>query len=206
MISTTQPEAARTKSKPSKITADVAAIANVINENWRKSVASILMVAQECAKAKASLNESEKKQLYRLLPFKEPMFSKLATIGENPRLLDHQPKLPVSISTIYEVGKLPADRFNEAVKAGVLSPDVRRQDIKAWLKGKMPAQPKTPMKLPWGLYILYSDSPLADEQHNALRNSIVELADQQGLKADTFTGENVLSEIKRHWTKKPKLD
>jgi hypothetical protein len=190
MLPTTQPEATRTKTKLTKPTTDVAAIANVINENWRKSVASILMVAQECAKAKASLDDSEKEQLYSLLPFKQPMFSKLATIGENPRLLDYQPKLPVSISTIYEVGKLPADRFDDAVKDGVLNPGVRRQDIKAWLKGKMSAQPKTGMKLPWGLYILYSDSPLADEQHKALHNSIVELADQQGLKADTFTGVN----------------
>lgn len=195
-IETNETKIPRTK------TPDVTAIAGVIKENWRKSVSCILTVAKECAKAKASLNEEQKKELYLLLPFKSAMFSKLATIGENSRLLEQQTKLPVSISTIYEIAKLPDDRFEEAIKAEVLKPGIRREDIKDWLKRKAPAQPKAAMKLPWGMYILYSDSPLEDEQHTALRKSIVELAEAQGLKADTFTGENLLAKIKRHWSKK----
>ena len=113
---------------------DISALAQRINENWRKTVED-LKVAQDCATAKKMLSSTGKQKLYELLPFKASMFSKLAAIGEDPRLMRHQDLLPVSISTIYEARKLSDDRFKAAIEEGALKPDVKREEFEGWVKG-----------------------------------------------------------------------
>jgi hypothetical protein len=203
VIATIEPPRKSVTGHKSKVAHDVPGIAQIIKEHWGKSVEGILRVAQECAKAKATLNEDQMKALYALLSFKAPMFSKLASIGEKPQLVGHKHLLPVSISTIYEAGKLPADRFEKAVNDGILTPNVRREDIRDWQNGKKSSRSKTPMTLPWGLYCMYSDSPLPAETDAVVRKDMLKLAEQQGLKVANFSGESLLADFKSHWTKKP---
>ena len=186
---------------------DVPAIAQVITENWRKSVQGILKVAQECAKAKNKLSQVQKQQLYELLPFGESMFSKLATIGDDPRLLKHQDLLPLSISTIYEAKKLPDDQFEAAIKEGVLKPDVKREDFKLWVNSKdngkaLRSKPQQ-VELPPGLICLYMDAPPSGEQLTSMKTGAIELAERLGVKVAIFTGETAMAQFKRHWAKKP---
>lgn len=205
MHSIPQSEATRSKSElPSKVAPDVPNIAKTIKENWRKSVEGNLKVAQECAKAKDQLSTAQKQQLYKLLPFKEAMFSKLASIGDDPRLMQHVDLLPLSISTMYEAKKLPDDRFKAAINEHVLRPDVKREDFRSWIKGSVnatrPQVKKT--QLPSLLVCLYADTAPSDAKQ--MKDAAIEFADKLGMKIATFTGETRMAEFMQHWAKKPK--
>jgi hypothetical protein len=64
------------------------ACAELIRANWHKAVDSILEVARLCAQANERLDADQKKQLFKLLPFSHPVFSKLAQIGSDERLYE----------------------------------------------------------------------------------------------------------------------
>lgn len=206
MLPTTQSEAAHTQPKLSPTALDVPNIARTIKENWRKSIEGILKVAQECAKARDQLSTAQKQQLYKLLPFKEAMFSKLASIGEDPRLMQHVDLLPLSISTMYEAKKLPDDRFEAAIKENVLRPDVKREDFRSWINGTVTAARPKPkeVEFPFFLMCLYADTAPPDALQASMKEDAIQLADTFGMKIATFTGESRMGEFMQHWAKKPK--
>lgn len=90
-----------------------------INSNWQDTVESIRRMAEACAEANETLTSSEK-ELFALLPFSQPQFSKLATISSNKCLADKtlQKLLPASISTMYELAKLSDDKLQSAICQG----------------------------------------------------------------------------------------
>lgn len=107
----------------------VAAFADRISSNWQDTLDGIIRVAADCAAAKNELSRSEKRDLLERLPFGESMFSKLAAIGDDRRLMKHQEPLPPSISTLYVLHKLSDEQFEAAVTEGTLKPDVTREDL-----------------------------------------------------------------------------
>lgn len=217
MLSIALTETTRPKPGPSNAAPDLKGIAETIKENWRKSVEGILKLTKECAKARNQLTESQKKELYKLLPFNESMFSKLASIGDDLRLRNHQDLLPASISTLYELSQLPDERFESVLKEGLLKPDLKRQELTNWKANKAPLAPsqaaseegsltpspvKFEVRLPPVLICLYSEAPIPEEQRPRVKATAIELADQLGMKVTTLYGATV-DDFKYQW-RKPK--
>jgi hypothetical protein len=176
--------------------ANVERYAIQINENWQKSKEGIFRVAKDCAAAKKSLTVSEKQALYALLPFSQSMFSRLAGIGDDERLTEHESRLPPSISTMYILHNLKDDQLQAAVSEGVLE---RREDLVKWIRhkaGKSPSTKNDRPELPSQLFCIYAEIPLSPEQHVALERRVVQLAEEEGLKASICTGENLSSWLK----------
>jgi hypothetical protein len=186
----------------------VAGYATRINHHWRRTVEGILSVAKDCAAAKRELTDTEKQELYKRLPFGKSMFSKLATIGENDRLFEHRELLPASISTLYMLCGLSNERFELAIAEGVVRPDMTRDELEAWITEEEPKAAATKKKdepkattfkkvrVPARLYCLIADEMPSDEQHLQYENQLVRWAEEQGMKAHVFTGENLASEFR----------
>ena len=79
--------------------------AKQINISWRKTTDSILETAALCAEAIDKLSKDDKTKLVEQLDFSAATFSKLATIGQKPRLQEENVKalLPPNYSIVYEV-------------------------------------------------------------------------------------------------------
>jgi hypothetical protein len=184
----------------------VGEFAERISENWRNTVESIMKVAADCATAKENFTRSEKLELLELLPFGETMFSKLASIGGDRRLKEHQKLLPPSISTMYLIQNMSDEKLEAAVMEGVLRPDVTRKAFEDWTRVKdvRPVRSTPSLELPLALYCLYSEKLLRAEQHVQVENAVISLADGQGMKAAIFTGESLLAQLKAFFGERPK--
>jgi hypothetical protein len=176
-----------------------------ISENWQNSIACILKVATDCAAAKNNFPLSEKRELIERLPFGESMFSKLASIGEDSRLYEHQEFLPPSISTLHLIRRLSDEQFQAAKAEKILRTDVTRDKFQKWTleKADKPARIRSSEpEFPLALYCVYPEELLVAEQHIHVRSAVVEMAENQGLKVAIFTGENLIAELKAFFSKK----
>jgi hypothetical protein len=176
-----------------------------ISANWQKSTDSILQVAADCAAARNELTAPEKRELMERLPFGESMFSKLASIGNDTRLYEHKKLMPPSISTMYQIQELSDEQFETAKTEKVLRPDVTRDKVQEWTLGKTdkPARSKlNDLELPLALYCVYPEQLLDAEQHARVWGAVVEMAESQGLKAASFTGESLIAQLKAFFSKK----
>jgi hypothetical protein len=121
-----------------KTEADHAAVEHLaaeITEYWMTSVTSILMVCKLCAEVAGKLDPLQRRELIDRLPFKESMFSKLASIGKNQALLDVnvQMHLPASWSIIYQLKDLTHEEAQRAISAKVLTPETTRAELNNWI-------------------------------------------------------------------------
>ena len=85
--------------------------AKAINSSWHKTTESVLETARLCAEANKKFAAAEpKKELIKKLDFSSATFSKLVTIGHDPRLQEASVKalLPPNYSIVYRVAKLSA--------------------------------------------------------------------------------------------------
>lgn len=112
--------------------------AQEIGARWTATVDAILAVASSCAEADMVLNEAEKEELGKRLPFNASTYSKLKTIGRHKGLSDLKSVLPPSYSIIYEIAKMKDGHFSHAIIEGIIRPDVTRQELKEWLLGQRP--------------------------------------------------------------------
>jgi hypothetical protein len=105
-----------------------------INTSWHKSTDSILETAKICAEAEKKLNADDKTKLYKNLIFSKATFSKLAKVGSQSRLLseDVKPLLPPNYSILYDIAKLPEKDLRQAIKDGIINPNMSRADLEAW--------------------------------------------------------------------------
>jgi hypothetical protein len=176
-----------------------------ISTNWHNTTASIIKVAADCYSARTNLSVSEKRDLIERLPFGESMFSKLASIGEDKRLQEHQKLLPPSISTIDLLRKLTPEQFEIAKDEKVVRPDVTRDEIVEWKQRNGEKQNRPSVnhpEFPLALYCIYPEQLQDAEQHAKVWSAVVEMAESQGLKAANFTGENLIGQIKGFFSKK----
>jgi hypothetical protein len=105
-----------------------------INTSWHKSTDSILETAKICAEAEKKLNANEKAKLFKDLIFSKATFSKLAKVGSQTRLLSEnvKPLLPPNYSILYDIAKLSERDLGQAIKDGIINPNMSRADLEAW--------------------------------------------------------------------------
>jgi hypothetical protein len=179
----------------------VAKLSRRIRDNFHDAVESIYEVARACAEASHVLTLSEKKSLLEELPFSEATFSKYVQIGADERFADEMVRrlLPPSFSTIYEIRALSDERFREAISTGVINPDLKRAKLQRWTKSGPDHNTRNSCLSirPGELYCLYSETTLPVDQQSEVKEKMVALADDHGLKAATFTGESLLAEVKK---------
>jgi hypothetical protein len=115
--------------------AQVDRFASAITAEWRKSIEGILTTATLCAEARKTLNYQQREELYRILPFKEPMFSKLVSIGANKALFDEkiQKHLPANWTIIHLLRNLTEKEIDKAISQKALTPGTTRNDLSKWL-------------------------------------------------------------------------
>jgi hypothetical protein len=136
----------------------VRSYADRIDAHWQKLTASIMAVARVCAEANEALTANQKKELFKLLPFGHPTFSKLAQIGKDKRLQTAkvQKLLPPSFSAIYEATQLEDEDLKAAIKQEVITPKARRSDIEDFRRSRDPntkvEEESTRLELPDGFY------------------------------------------------------
>jgi len=177
----------------------IAIIAERIRSNWQKSLDGIRKVAAACAEAR-DFNAVEKDRLIKQLPFSASMFSKLASIGGDERLMSatYDDALPPSISTLYELKQMDDDKFKAAIsKVANGGPLTRYQLLKLKGVSSNNSRNSSPSIQLCELFCLYSETPLPADQRSEVKEKMVRYAEDHGLKAADFTGENLLSEVKK---------
>jgi hypothetical protein len=112
----------------------VPAYVKAINASWHKSTDSILETARICAEAEKKLSADEKTKLFKDLVFSKATFSKLAKVGSQARLLneDVKPLLPPNYSILYAIAKLSEKDLRQAMKDGIINPNMSRADLESW--------------------------------------------------------------------------
>jgi hypothetical protein len=111
--------------------------ARIVN-SWRHAADGMMEVARLCSEASERLTVSEKKQLIKRLPFKEPTFSKFVQIGKDARLqrLHARRLLPPHYTIACPLTRLTDEQLQTAVKQGVINPDMKRAELQSWLKAR----------------------------------------------------------------------
>jgi len=128
-----------------------------ISTHWTKAAQSIIKVAVICHEANDELDADEKKDLFKLLPFSQSTFSKLAQIGADQRLTSPaiQELLPPNYSTIYLIGQLNNNELSTAVNDGVIKP--ARADFISWTEKYRGAVQSTAPTLHPSTTVLFAD-------------------------------------------------
>jgi hypothetical protein len=112
--------------------------AKAINTSWHRTTENVLETARLCAEAKSHLNKPDEKKLVQALDFSPSIFSKLVKIGSRPELQSDRMRslLPPNYSIVYQIAKLGADEFDQAVKDGVISPRMTRDALNDWVASR----------------------------------------------------------------------
>lgn len=112
-----------------------------------KSVESIVEVGRLLVKAKADLAHGEWGRLFsdELIPFSHRTANRLMAIAQNPILSNstHVSNLPPSWGSLYELTKVEPAKLKNALKDGVVTPDMKRSDVVALLPARKKKQRKT---------------------------------------------------------------
>lgn len=104
--------------------------APMIKEAWGRSVAAVVDTGRLLAEAKAALGHGEWMRLcHQLLPFSHDKARDLMAIAAHERLAnyDHARNLPSSWTTLAALARLDNKTFDEALDAGVITPDMERR-------------------------------------------------------------------------------
>jgi hypothetical protein len=113
-----------------------------------KSVESIIEAGRLLVKAKADLAHGEWSRMFadELLPFSQNTAQRLMKIAEHPQLSNtaHVQYLPPSWGTLYELTKAEPKRLTAAFKDGIITPDMKRRDVKALRPPSKPRHLPTP--------------------------------------------------------------
>ena len=102
------------------------------NAAWKRGAEAILDVTTTLVEAEDQLSEKRLDQFYSEIGMdrKGSTCKKLRKIGEvRSRFKDVEDRLPNNWTTIYELARLEADRFDELVGRGILCPGMTRKDI-----------------------------------------------------------------------------
>jgi len=107
--------------------------AHKINTASARSVESILEIGRLLHAAKRDLAHGEFGRLFdeRLIPFSQNTADRLMAIAGNPVLSNsaHVQNLPPSWGTLYELTKIPGPVLRNAIKDGIITPDIPRKAI-----------------------------------------------------------------------------
>ena len=114
--------------------AEVAELGRTIKASYQTAAAHILTTAELCYQGFTQWGSRGLPLLVRTAQMSKTTFMKFVVIGRDQRLRRIEGMLPPGFSIIYEVSLLSDEVFDEAVKAGVIHPHVRRAEIEALRK------------------------------------------------------------------------
>lgn len=113
-----------------------------------KSVESIVETGRLLIKAKADLPHGEFGRMFEdgLVPFGQGTAERLMSIAQHPQLSNsaHAPSLPPSWMTLYELTKVPEPALKNALRDGVIKPDMPRKDVAALMPAKRAIEQQAP--------------------------------------------------------------
>ena len=114
--------------------AEVGELGRKIKASYQMAAAHVLTTAELCCQGFARWGSRGLPLLLRTAQMSKTTFMKFVVIGRDQRLRRIEGMLPPGFSIIYEVSQLSNEVFDEAVKAGVIHPHVRRAEIEALRK------------------------------------------------------------------------
>jgi hypothetical protein len=100
-----------------------------IGVNWQKAATQVLDTASLCLTALERYASHGLPAVLRAANMSKPTFMKLVVIARDERLRRIEVQLPPGFSIIYEVSQLSDEVFEQAVKAELIHPHVRRAEI-----------------------------------------------------------------------------
>lgn len=157
--------------------------ANISNA-FARSVQAIIETGRLLVEAKDALPHGEFLSMVESdLPFSKQTAQQLMTIARDPRIQKHDSVmlLPPSWITLYELTQLDDDTFRRAVTAGVIRPEITRQEVRK-LRGGIIAHDdsnifgrKTHPQTAAGAAIvaLRRVREYADTPHNLVRQAVI---------------------------------
>jgi hypothetical protein len=98
---------------------------------WQGRTSGTLEVAGQCSRATGDFTPCGLIALREAAGMSKATFRRLAAIGGDWRLSRIEPLLPATISTLYEITKLNNQTFDDAIKAGIIHPEMRLAEVKA---------------------------------------------------------------------------
>jgi hypothetical protein len=151
------------KPEPDAVTKYVHAITG----NWRRGIEALLEIARLCAEAEEQLEPAQHAGLKAKLPFGATTFSKFRQIGLDARLRkpEVQLLLPAAYTTIYAITCLNDGDLNDAITEKVINPDVKREKLEKWRKGREATRERQP--------------DLSDNPAGSLANSVSDSVDEK---------------------------
>ena len=108
---------------------EAAELGRQIGVNWQKAATQVLDTAALCLTALERYASHGLPAVLRAANMSKPTFMKLVVIARDERLRRIEAQLPPGFSIIYEVSQLSNEVFEQAVKAELIHPHVRRADI-----------------------------------------------------------------------------
>ena len=104
---------------------------------WSASVAGFISVGRLLLDAKASLQHGEFVEMAESdLPFSLRRAECLMAIAADVRISHHAANLPPSWTTLYELSRLPDERFEKALESGEIHSGMERRDALILVRGE----------------------------------------------------------------------
>jgi hypothetical protein len=123
--------------------AEVGELGRKIKASYEAAAAHTLTTAELCCQGFTQWGSRGLPLLLRTAQMSKTTFMKFVVIGRDQRLRRIEGMLPPGFSIIYQVSQLSDEVFDEAVKAGVIHPHVRRAEVEA-LRKSSPGRTKAP--------------------------------------------------------------
>lgn len=118
-----------------------------------RTVESIIETGRLLRRAKSDLPYGEWGRMFSdgLVAFGQSTADKLMAIAKHELIGDseHVPNLPPSWGTLYELTLVPEPTLKNAIKDGVITPDMQRKDVKALLPVAPPKPETEPEEFHW---------------------------------------------------------
>lgn len=125
---------------------DVADAAEYVSAAWRQGVSAIIDTGRRLIEVRRRFDNqpgiwsriigANQWDGRSLLPFGRTHAQRLVRIAEAEHLYPHVGILPSDTLTLFEIARLPAERFHELVTNGKLRPDMRRHEIVAEIEAE----------------------------------------------------------------------
>lgn len=127
-----------------------------IGAGWRKTLEAVMETGKILSEARAGLNQHQWGVLLKKLPFSTQEAWRLMKISKSRVIAGFLPEQLPSYSILTELSDLPDERFIAGVRAGIIGPDTKSGEARAFraavLNTDEPDKPirqgKTPRSLP----------------------------------------------------------
>lgn len=102
-----------------------------ISRAWKEGVEAILETGRLISKAREDCNDEEWRLVIDELPFTKQHAYRLLAIGTDSRLVTHVLQLPSDTYTLYQLTRLPPQRFSDLCASGRIHPGMKRNEASA---------------------------------------------------------------------------